>query len=80
MVRDMLDYAVRVFHRIDFICGGVVAILYFSLAGEIGVGNHRDFVTFVIVLVALAEGGYGVYRQEHAVRVALCFPSATFGI
>ena len=66
-------YAERLFKRIDFLLGGLLAVLVFFLADHIQIGDyqlshHRGIVTLVIAILALAESGYRVYREEHDMR------------
>jgi hypothetical protein len=67
-LRDLWDYGWLVLHRVDFVCGGVLAIVYFFVADHIGLGNYSGYVTVVIVLAAFLEASYAVYRQERKMR------------
>lgn len=62
------EYLGRAFQRVDLICGGVIAVAYFFLADHLGLGNHRNAVTVVILVLSLIEAGYGVYREERGMR------------
>jgi len=62
------EYLFRTFHRIDLVCGGVIAVLYFFFAGYLPLDNHRGLVTGAIIVAAFVEAGYGVYREERTTR------------
>lgn len=71
-MRDYLqyfsDYAWRCFPRIDFVCGGVLAIVYFFVADHIGLTNYKTSVVAFIIAFSILEASYGVYRQERIMR------------
>lgn len=68
LLGDIWDYGWLVFRRVDFACGGVLAIIYFFAAEHIGLGNYKGYVTVGIVVVAVIEASYAVYRKERVMR------------
>ncbi len=62
------EYFGRCFRRIDFICGGVIALVYFFVADCIGLASQKTYVVIAIVALSVLEASYGVYRQERIMR------------
>ena len=69
-LRDLPDYALRCFRRVDFLLGGVLAILYFFLADSLGIAHYKTAITFSIVTISIAEAGYRIFREELLMRRA----------
>jgi hypothetical protein len=68
---EIASYAGRVFHRFDFICGGVIAIVYLFVADRLGLSDHRTVVVVAIVGVAFTWASYAVYHEERSMRSKL---------
>lgn len=68
LVRDIGDYGWRVFHRFDFVCGGVLAVVYFFVADHIGLADYKGQVVASIVAIGYVVSAYAVYREERIMR------------
>jgi hypothetical protein len=71
LTRDIGDYGWRVFHHVDFICGGVAAVVYFFVADHIGLADYKAQVVASIAAIAYVVSAYAVYREERIMRSKL---------
>lgn len=68
-LRWVPQFARQCFYRVDFVCGGIIAVAYFLLADQVGIGDgHPLRVASLIVAASFAWASYAAYREERALR------------
>ena len=67
--RELPDYLWRLLWRMDTFCGILIGLIFFIVAVVAGLSqNLTVMVTLAIIAVSALEAGYGLYRQERAIR------------
>ena len=66
---ELPEYAARCAQRLDLFVGIVAGVVFFLIAVACGLGRAVIIpVTTAIVILAILEAGYGVYREERTMR------------